>query len=484
MQDSVFRVYDIRGKIGEEFIIESVYDLARSLVLYSEKKLLNPELLKPNLLETACIAMDARMHSLIIKQELIRGFLDSGINIIDLGLCSTPMLYFSQHILSQVQAGFMITASHNPADYNGIKMVVNKENLFDQDICNLRDYFKNKNYASLVKQENKGILLDKAQELKNAYILYLKNLFSDLIGLQKKIVFDCGNGALSAIFPELVTSFEWSNITLICSNFDNSCDHQANPADQNNMLHLKQVVLEARAELGIAFDGDGDRMGCVTHEGEWVSGDRLVGLFAESIVYHNPGAAIVYDSACSSLVADMVLSAGGKSYRSRSGHAFIKQAMKKHNALFGGELSSHFFFNDRYFGFDDGLYAALRLIELIIQSDKNLVQLLKNVPYKIGSQQIRLGCERGKGPEIVLHVHTYFMQKYAGMSQITIDTFDGVRIETIDGWGLIRSSNTEPVICIRIEGDSYDGMCTLRKEVVEALSFYYSQEVLYKHITW
>ncbi|NBQ17104.1 phosphomannomutase/phosphoglucomutase [bacterium] len=476
MQDSVFRVYDIRGKIGEEFIIESVYNLARSLALYCKEKI---GALKE--LKTICVAMDARVHSPLIKQEFIKAFLDVGIHVIDLGLCSTPMLYFSQYTLD-AQAGFMITASHNPSDYNGIKMVVNKQNLFDQDIVTIKNYFKSHNYAPLAVQ--KGLVLDQAQELKNAYITYLKNLFPNLVGMQKKVVFDCGNGAVSVVLQDIINAFEWQQVTLLCVELGVECEHEANPADEPTLNHLKQVVKDTHADLGIAFDGDGDRMGSVTSNGDWVSGDKLVGLFAQSIVNNNPGAAIVYDTTCSSIVADMVDSSGGVAYRSRSGHSFIKQAMKKHNALFGGELSSHFFFNDRYFGFDDGLYAALRLLELIIQSDKNLVELVAQVPCKIGSPQVRLVCAIGKGPEIVLHAHTFFEKKYSGFGTIKIDTLDGVRIETDHGWILVRSSNTQPVVCIRIEGEIHESLYLLREDLIEALSPYYSAEILYKTITW
>lgn len=476
MQDSVFRVYDIRGKIGEEFIIESVYNLARSLALYCQEKIGTSKELK-----TVCVAMDARAHSPIIKQELVRAFLEAGIKVIDLGLCSTPMLYFSQYTLD-VQAGFMITASHNPSDYNGIKMVVNKQNLFDQDIVVIKNYFIAQNYAPLA--AHKGLLVDQAQELKNSYVQYLKNLFPHLVGMQKKVVFDCGNGAVSTVLPDIIKAFNWDHVTLLCSELGVECEHEANPADEPTMNHVKQVVQNMHADLGIAFDGDGDRMGSVTSNGQWVSGDRLVGLFAESIVKNNPGAAIVYDITCSSLVADMVNSAGGHAYRSRSGHSFIKQAMKQHKALFGGELSSHFFFNDRYFGFDDGLYAALRLLELIIQSDKNLVELISTVPRKIGSPQVRLVCALGQGPEIVLHAYKFFTQKYSGSSVVKIDTLDGVRVETEHGWMLVRSSNTQPVVCIRIEGSCHNGLCLLQEDLIKALSPYYSAAELYENITW
>ncbi len=470
MQDSIFRLYDIRGKVGEELAIDKVYNLTLSIVAFLKEKSAD--------LRTIAVGMDKRHHSPFIKEEMVKALLDAGINVIDIGYCTTPLLYFSQHLLP-VQAGLMITASHNPPEYNGIKIVLEKQNIYGDDIKVIASYFKSLKQSPITSL--KGVKT--TFEIIPFYVAYLKQFFPHLVGITKNIVFDCGDGAAAVIMPELVKQFEWNNVHVAC--IDNQeIIHEANPADEKTMDHCKKVVKTVNAEIGIAFDGDGDRMGCVTEDGVWVSGDKLLGLFAHAIIQNNPGAAVVYDSTCSGLVQDIIKASGGRSFRTRSGVAFIKNTMKAHKALFGGELSSHFFFNDRYFGFDDGIYAALRLIELLVATQKSIKQLLEVVPYKVGSGQIRLDCKEGQGIQIVEYAYDFFKKRYANIPDIILDTLDGVRLEKADGWGLIRSSNTQPVVCIRVEANSTSGIEHIRDELIAALEPFFAADELRKHITW
>lgn len=467
MRDHVFRAYDIRGIVGTELLVEQVFDLARAIAFYCSEK--NPSV------KAVAVGMDGRLHSESIKDELIRGLQSSGLEIYFLGHCTTPMLYFSQYQL-QVQMGIMITASHNPREYNGFKIVVNKEPVADQELQVVKKYFQQ---GKFLIPEKKGTIQEVS--LVEQYCQFLKEQFSGLVGADFSLVFDCSNAVAGIVIPHLIKLFEWKNVRVIHQTLDGMfAHHEPDPTNQEALHDLKKAVIHANAQLGIGFDGDADRMGLVDQNGQYIPGDKIIALFAKSVLEKHPGASVICDSKCSDALPELITGWGGAVHIARTGHVFIKTLLKQTNALLAGELSCHYFFNDRYFGFDDGIYAALRLLEIIHSSQRSLTELLDFFPHRIACPELRITCPLQAGPEIVKVAHNYFKTQTA----LQMSTFDGVRIQTDYGWGLLRSSNTQSVICLRLEAHSDEGLERLKELFMQALLPSYSREFLEETLTW
>ncbi|MCF7900482.1 phosphomannomutase/phosphoglucomutase [Candidatus Babeliales bacterium] len=467
MQEHIFRTYDIRGIVGSEFILKDSYLLGRAIASCFIRKHVG--------IKAIALAMDNRIHSQEIKNALEQAFLDTGIDVVFIGLCPTPLMYFAQYHLD-VQAGIMITASHNPAEYNGIKMVLNKQPFFGKDIIHVHETFLNNDFVHVV---DKGIAT--SYNLLKDYKDFLVKEFSHLKGVTRSLIFDCGNGTASTIIPDLIAALEFYDATVLCADVtQNKATHDADPSVEHNVQDVRKALEKKYEAIGLAFDGDADRMGALAEDGRLVSGDKLLALYAKQILKNNPGAVIVYDGKCSSGLVHMIQKAGGIGHVTKTGHAFIKEAIQQYGALLGGELSCHFAFNDRYFGYDDGIYAALRLIEILELTQKRLVDLVADFPYRVASPELRIECPDGKGLEIVEVAKNYFsLQK-----DIHISTLDGIRIEKNDGWGLLRSSNTQSVICLRLEAETDTGLADLKRDFMNALSLSYPQEYLERTITW
>lgn len=467
MQDHIFRMYDIRGKVGSELYIHEVKALAHAIAFYYKQQ--DPSI------QTISVGMDGRSHSPEIKEQLVQGLRESGLNVIFIGVCPSPVLYFSQYRLP-VQAAVMITASHNPKEYNGFKICMHKQPVSGGAIQEILQVFKaRKSFIA----NTPGIY--KEQLMVPEYIKLLKRLFPHLVGIELPIVFDTGHGAVGAVLSDLIKAMQWKNTHTLCAQVDsNLATHEADPTADKNVQDLAQAVQKQKAQLGIGFDGDGDRMGAVTHEGHLLPGDRLLALFSKPLLRSLPGALIAFDIKCSSILNETIQKWGGRVHVSPSGHSFIKEAMRKHNAVLAGELSCHFFFNDRYFGFDDGIYAALRLLELLLHSQSTLAELLKEIPHRENSPELRIACGKTSGSAIVQAVK----QKFLTEKDVKITTIDGVRVDTQDGWGLVRASNTQPVICIRFEAGTVDGLKRIREQFVQALEPCFEKEEIGKKITW
>lgn len=469
MQDHIFRTYDIRGKVGIELDVNQVRQLARALAFYYKQQ--------DSSIQTIAVGMDGRVHSLAIKKELVAGLEESGLNVVFVGVCPSPALYFSQYWLP-VQAAVMITASHNPQEYNGLKMCMRKHPIFGQEIKKILTYFK----------ESKSIALAKSGTYSEHmivpdYVAFLKRLFPHLIGLDINTVFDCGNSAGGAVIPELIKQMEWKRAYQLCTEVDGSkATHEADPTKAENVQDLAQEVTRVGAILGIGFDGDADRMGAVTSEGDLVSGDRLLLLYSNFILQTLPrhNVSVVYDIKCSSVVKECIERWCGSVQVCPSGHSFIKQAMAEKDAVLGGELSCHFFFRDRYFGFDDGIYAALRLIELLVKLEETLTERLKIIPHRQSSPELRIECGQAEGQAIVKKVKESFKDE----KNIELTTIDGVRVDTNDGWGLIRASNTQPVICLRFESNSAEGLHKIKDRFIQALKPCFPPGFIEKQVTW
>jgi phosphomannomutase / phosphoglucomutase len=469
MQDHIFRTYDIRGKVGSELSIDQVRKLGRAIAFYYKQQ--DPSI------QTIAVGMDGRVHSPAIKKELVAGLQESGFDVVFIGVCPSPTLYFSEYWLG-VDAALMITASHNPQEYNGIKICMRTKSVFGPEIKTILEYFKQ---DKQVDSNTPGSYSERL--LAGEHVEFLKRLFPHLVGIDVNAVFDCGNGATGAVVPELIKQMEWKRAYMLCADVDGSkAVHEADPTVDANVADVKLAMQEKKAILGIAFDGDGDRMGALTSAGDLVAGDKLLTLYSHKILQELPRneVVVVYDVKCSNVVKQSVEQRCGSVKVAPSGHAFIKKYMQKEDAVLGGELSCHFFFHDRYFGFDDGVYAALRLIELLVQSKKTLSELLEIIPHRESSPEFRIACKQGEGPIIVEKVK----QCFSSRKDVEITTIDGVRVDTQDGWGLVRASNTQPAICIRFESNSTQGLLRIRESFIKALEPCFEPEFIKKKVTW
>lgn len=465
MIDAIFREYDIRGKVGSEFDIDQMYDLARAVAYYFIEH--NPHV------RTVAVGMDGRTHSPQIKDELVRGLIDSGLDVLFVGLCTSPALYFALYNCD-VQAGLMITASHNPAEYNGLKICLGRDSVWGTQVKEIRDLYKNKKH---VNADRIGTVTE--QPIVPIYIDWLVNHFPQLKGMPLSIVIDCGNGAGGTVIPELVRRMEWPHVRLLYCEVDGSYpNHEADPVKEKNMMEVKQLLHNTDAQLGIGLDGDADRMVPMTKNGFLVPGDQLLAIFSQDVLKKIPKSSIVFDIKSSSGLSELITKWGGVPCMSPSGHAIVKDQMKQHHAILGGELSCHFFFKDVYFGYDDGIYAMLRLFALLQETHESLDVLLQLFPKKYSSLEIRIECPDEKKYAIVESVRDYFKKR----SDVSLIVIDGARVATEYGWGIVRVSNTQPVLSMRFEGNSPEGLIRIKQEFLAALAPHFDSMVLKKEL--
>lgn len=465
MMDSIFRQYDIRGKIGSEWLVEETYDLACAIARYLIDNGKN--------IKKVVVGADGRTHSPAIKEEICRALQDSGLDVIYLGTCPTPAMYFALHNLP-VDAGLMITASHNGKEYNGIKICLGTDSVWGEQIQEIKKLLQKKSFFKAPKTGSYAV-----HNIIEDYINWFMQNFSHLVGMQMSAIVDCGNGAAGTVWPLLIEKMQWPNVQLLFEEVDGTYpNHEADPTVEKNMLSVKQILATGAYDVGLGLDGDCDRMAPMTKEGQLVAGDKLLALFADQIRKEHPKMAVVFDIKCSSGLQQLLDAWHLKPCVSPSGHSIIKNAIKQHNALLAGELSCHFFFKDRYFGYDDGNYAAFRLFELLMRTGKSLEELLQVFPKKYATPEIRVECMPQVMPALLHHVKSYFTVR----NNAQIMTIDGVRVNMDHGWGLIRSSNTQPVICLRFEADSPEGLMRLKDDFVQALSPYFDEKFLHKEI--
>lgn len=424
----IFREYDIRGIAGDNITEETAELIGKSfgkMVLEKGGK-------------TVSVGRDCRESSPLYSKAMISGITSTGLNVIDIGLVTTPMMYFSIFSL-ELDGGVMITASHNPREYNGFKLSVGKDSLFGEDIQKIREIAIKGDFPSGSGEvEEKDILED--------YLGYLQNNVRVKPGI--KVAVDCGNATVGLTGPEILRRLGCEVFGLYTELDGKFPNHHPDPTVEENLRDLKKAVIDNGCDLGIAFDGDGDRLGVVDNNGEIIWGDMLVLVYAREILRENPGATVIGDVKCSSRLFDAVRNAGGKPVMWKTGHSLIKSKIKEENAALAGEMSGHIFFNDRFFGYDDALYAALRLLEILSKSDKPFSELFSDIPKAYSTPEIRIECREDIKFDIVTKVKENLRDKYE-----VID-IDGVRVEFPDGWGLIRASNTQPALVLRFEAQS------------------------------
>ncbi|WAH61288.1 phosphomannomutase/phosphoglucomutase [Pseudomonas silvicola] len=426
--DSIFRAYDIRGVFGDTLTAETAYWIGRAI---GSQSLAQGE---PHV----AVGRDGRLSGPVLVQQLIQGIADCGCHVSDVGLVPTPALYYAANVLAG-KSGVMLTGSHNPRDYNGFKIVIAGDTLANEQIQALHDRLKNNDLASGKGTIEKVEILDR----------YFKQIKDDIVLAKKlKVVVDCGNGAAGVIAPQLIEALGCEVIPLFCDVDGNFPNHHPDPGKLENLEDLIAKVKETNADLGLAFDGDGDRVGVVTNKGNVVFPDRLLMLFAKDVVSRNPGADIIFDVKCTRRLTPLITGYGGRPVMWKTGHSLIKKQMKISGALLAGEMSGHIFFKERWFGFDDGIYSAARLLEILSQEKDSAEDLFAAFPNDISTPEINIHVtDEGKFSIIDA------LQRDAQWGEASLTTIDGVRVDYPKGWGLVRASNTTPVLVLRFEAD-------------------------------
>ncbi|MDR6356330.1 phosphomannomutase/phosphoglucomutase [Pseudomonas psychrotolerans] len=428
---SIFRAYDIRGVVGDSLTAEAAYWIGRAI---GSESLARGE---PNV----AVGRDGRLSGPELVAQLIKGVADSGANVSDVGMVPTPVLYYAANVL-EGKSGVMLTGSHNPPDYNGFKIVIAGETLANESIQRLRQRIETGDVASGQGQ------IQQVDVLKS-YADYIRN---DVVLAKKlKVVVDAGNGVAAVNAPQLIESLGCEVIPLFCEVDGNFPNHHPDPGKPENLEDLIAKVKETGADLGLAFDGDGDRVGVVTNEGKIIYPDQLLMLFAKDVVSRNPGADIIFDVKCTRRLNNLIAGYGGRPIMWKTGHSLIKKKMKETGALLAGEMSGHVFFKERWFGFDDGIYSAVRLLEILSQEKGSAQQVFDTFPVDISTPEINIQVTEENKFGII-----ETLQRDAQWGDAQITTLDGVRVDYQNGWGLVRASNTTPVLVLRFEAETLE----------------------------
>ncbi len=465
MQSTIFREYDIRGDTNSEFDISQAYPLAQAIITYFLGQ-------KPQL-KRVVVGMDGRETSPAIKDAVVQALIDYGCDVLFIGICPSPVLYFALYQFS-FDAGLMITASHNPKEYNGIKILLGTKTIWGHEIKKIGKIYFDKNFAPLTSK--KGSL--KEHSLTEDYVTWLYDHFPSLIGFSTSFIVDSGNGTGGVVLPALAKKMKWKQVQLFCVEVDGSYPHhEADPTVAKNMQEVKDALSKTSAAFGVGLDGDCDRMAAMTKSGFLIPGDQLLALFAQDIVKKNPGTAVVFDVKASLGLIELLQSWKAKPIMTPCGHAIIKEKMDEEHALIGGELSCHFFFNDRHFGYDDGIYAMMRLLEIIDKQQKSLDDLIKIFPKKWSSPEIRIECPENKKQEVIDYLKEIFIQR-----NYEVITIDGIRVNVPHGWINIRASNTQPVLSIRLESDSAEHLTASKQHLIQLLANYFDRSLLERKI--
>ncbi|WP_162960643.1 phosphomannomutase/phosphoglucomutase, partial [Pseudomonas aeruginosa] len=388
-----------------------------------------------------CVAVgrDGRLSGPELVKQLIQGLVDCGCQVSDVGMVPTPVLYYAANVL-EGKSGVMLTGSHNPPDYNGFKIVVAGETLANEQIQALRERIEKNDLASGVGSVEQVDILPR----------YFKQIRDDIaMAKPMKVVVDCGNGVAGVIAPQLIEALGCSVIPLYCEVDGNFPNHHPDPGKPENLKDLIAKVKAENADLGLAFDGDGDRVGVVTNTGTIIYPDRLLMLFAKDVVSRNPGADIIFDVKCTRRLIALISGYGGRPVMWKTGHSLIKKKMKETGALLAGEMSGHVFFKERWFGFDDGIYSAARLLEILSQDQRDSEHVFSAFPSDISTPEINITVTEDSKFAII-----EALQRDAQWGEGNITTLDGVRVDYPKGWGLVRASNTTPVLVLRFEADT------------------------------
>ena len=445
VNSEIFRAYDIRGIAGKELTEEVIFYIGKAIgtLILSEGR------------KSLLTARDGRISGPSLLRNFQEGVLATGCNVTDLGLVPTPLLYFAT-FKTKIPDGVMLTGSHNPKNYNGLKIVIDKKSMTSQKIEEIKNMISNDNYFN-------GSGKMSQLEIKKDYLIELQEKIR--LDSKFKVCLDCGNGAGGLVAPD---AFKNLGINLIemFSNVDGEFpNHHPDPSNLENLKDLQYKVLETNSDLGIALDGDGDRVGLVDNKGEVIFPDTYMMLLAEDVLERHGSGSIVYDIKCSNNLKNVILNSNGTPVVSQTGHSFIKSKIIEENALLGGEMSGHIFFNDDWYGFDDGIYSALRLIEILSKRKSSPHKIFANYPKNYSTPEINIPISDKRKFEII-----EVLKPIVNKNEYKLVDIDGIRLEKENCWGLIRASNTSPNLVLRFEGKSEQDLNEIKNYFKEILS--------------
>jgi phosphomannomutase/phosphoglucomutase len=426
----IFRAYDIRGIVGDSLTAETAYWIGRAI---GAESLACGE-------SRVVVGRDGRLSGPELIGGLTRGLCEAGCDVTDVGMVPTPVLYFAANTLGP-RSGVMVTGSHNPPDYNGFKIMIAGETLSGERIQGLYQRLQNNDLSSGSGQSSQACVLD----------AYRERILGDVkVNRPLKVVVDCGNGVAGVNAPELIAAMGVEVIPLFCDVDGTFPNHHPDPGKPENLEDLIKAVAEHGADLGLAFDGDGDRVGVVTNEGEMIYPDRLLMLFARDVISRNPGADVIFDVKCTRGLIGLIEQFGGKPMMWKTGHSLIKARMKETGALLAGEMSGHIFFKERWYGFDDGIYSAVRLLEILGNETRTAAEVFTDFPVALSTPEINIKVT----DESKFTLIEALQRDAVWGEDASLFTLDGVRVDYPYGWGLVRASNTTPVLVLRFEADS------------------------------
>lgn len=428
MPHEIFKAYDIRGIVDKTLTTDITHLIGLAFGTEAQQKGV----------DTVVVARDGRLSGPSLTKALTDGLRASGINVIDVGMVPTPVLYFATYRL-ETGTGIMITGSHNPPDYNGLKMVMAGETLSGERIQGLKQRILSGDFSSGQGTRN---TVDVKKD-------YMDRILSEgSLPRSLHAVVDCGNGVASEMAVPLLTRLGCEVTPLYCDTDGNFPNHHPDPSQPDTLTDLIAKVTETSADIGLAFDGDGDRLGLVTPAGKIIWADRQLILFALDIIKDNPGAHIIYDVKCSRTVPAMIEQAGGKPEMWKTGHSFIKARLRETGALLAGEMSGHVFFNDHWYGFDDGLYAAVRMLQILARDERDANTIFDALPDTVNTPELGLKMEEGEHYKLIEE-----LVANADFPDAEVSKIDGLRVDFDSGFGLLRASNTTPTVVLRFEGD-------------------------------
>lgn len=435
LSPSIFKAYDVRGIVPATLHEDIARGLGRAFG--SAARAIGQT--------TVAVGRDGRLSGPALSAALIAGLMEAGIEVIDVGMVTTPLLYFAAHTLCQ--SGIQVTGSHNPKDYNGFKMVLAGRAIYGDEIQALRHTMEQESWQ-----------LAPGGSVRQADVLpaYCQHIISDVhLARPMKIVVDSGNGIAGASAPALFRALGCEVIELFSEVDGNFPNHHPDPSRPENLRDLIAVLQASDAELGLAFDGDGDRLGIVTKDGQNIFPDRQMMLFAQDVLSRVPGGQIVFDVKCTQRLGPAIAAAGGVPVMHKTGHSLIKAEMKQRNSPLGGEMSGHIFFKERWFGFDDGSYAGCRLLE-ILSRHPDPSAVLNALPTSHSTPELNVVCAEGEPHRLSAELQALAAECFAAPAQVS--TIDGLRVDWPDGFGLIRASNTTPVLVLRFEGQTPEAL--------------------------
>ncbi len=453
--DKIFREYDIRGVVGRE--LDEGFALSLGKAFVSHLKSVNPDA------EWVSVGRDARMSSEGLAAGIIKGIVSSGVNVYDVGLCPTPLQYFSLHRLD-LAGGIMVTGSHNPPEYNGFKLSIGKDTIFGEEIQKIRVIIRNQDWS-----ENPDRGNVEQYDVVSAYRDFMIKRFSYLSDEKYrplKIVVDAGNGTAGIVAPEILEAMGCRVIPLYCEPDGRFPNHHPDPTVVEYIGDLIRLTKEEKADIGVGYDGDADRIGIVDSSGNIIWGDQLMIVLARDVLKKNPGAVIIGDVKCSQLMFDDIEKNGGVPIMWKTGHSLVKDKMRKEAALLAGEFSGHIFIADDYFGYDDAIYTTFRLVEIMKTSGMGIKELLSDIPRMFYTPEIRVDCRDDQKKAVVQRLvnrcKEYAVSGKGALPIKKIYDIDGARVVFEKGWGLVRSSNTQPVIVLRFEAEDEESLWQYR----------------------